>query len=508
MAQTPAHDSVATQRIDDILATHARTIPDSIFLHFLDQSYSFSDVNASVDAYAEALRAFPCQGRFIGVIAGNTPAFVYAYLAVLRAGGIVVPLNPRLGPEEVAYMLADAHMPLCLCADGCTAVVPQSCTDADAQTHTHGGTSLHFVPIARSAQGTPPTFPACLDECAVCIYTSGTTGRPKGALLTHTALLANARMCAAGLHAKDSNECLVTVLPLFHAFAASACLLQALYSGVSILLIPEFKPVEVLTQMARYNATVFLGVPAMYAVLAQIEAPPEIPSWRLCVSGGAPMSAAIHAAFRARYGKDILEGDGPTECGPATSINPVGGPVKPGTIGVPLPGVEMKIVDDDLQELACGEVGEIAVKSPSNFSAYLNNPDATAETLVNGWVRTGDIGDCDQDGYFRIRDRKKDMILVGGLNVYSQEVEFYLTQHPAILEAAVVGKVDAVRGEVPIAFVVLKPDVTWDDTDVRQFLRERIAGYKIPKEYISIEALPRNATGKVVKNVLRTRVEE
>lgn len=489
-------------RIDEILKERASAMPEKAFIHFADTTYTYAEVDAAVDAYADMLRTHTIENRFVGLSAWNTPAFIYGYFAILRAHGRVVPLNPRLGPDEVRYMMKDAHIKACLCADGCTSLLPEECTEENDSFNSN--IPLHYYSVPDELQGTAPEFPENLSECAVCIYTSGTTGRPKGAVLTHEALLQNARICTAGLESTYDEECFVTVLPLFHAFAASACMLHALWCASRILLIPEFKPLEVLTSMAQHKATVFLGVPAMYAVLAQIEQPPDIPSWRICVSGGAPMSAAIHSAFQKRYDMDILEGDGPTECGPATSVNPVGGIVKPGTIGLPLPDVEMKIADDDMHELACNEIGEIIVKSPSNFSGYINNPEATKETLVDGWVRTGDVGDCDEDGYFRIVDRKKDMIIVGGLNVYSQEVEYYLSRHPAIQEAAVIGRKDDVRGEVPVAFVALAEGAEWDEAEVRRFLRERIARYKVPKEYIVLETFPRNATGKIMKRELRT----
>jgi len=248
---------------------------------------------------------------------------------------------------------------------------------------------------------------------------------------------------------------------------------------------------------------VFLGVPAMYAVLTQLDDAPAIPSWRLSIAGGAPLPPAVFAAFQQRFGMPIHEGDGPTECGPATSINPIGGVVKVGTIGVPLPEVAMNIVDDDLRPLPDNAAGEIVVRSPSNFIGYLNQPEATARTLVDGWVRTGDVGIRDADGYFRIVDRVKDMLIVGGLNVYSREVEEYVARHPAVREAAVVGAPDALRGEVPIAFVVARAGCALTTAELRTFLRGKLAAYKIPKHVHCLAELPRNATGKILKTTLR-----
>ena len=471
------------------------------FLHWGEQTLSYADCDALVTRATDVLATLPIPGRFIGLIAPNRPAFIIGFLAILRAGGRVVPINPRLGPDELRFIAADAHIPLIL-------HTPDLPVPWFASTHDvlqGEGVALAATDIPGDEQGQPPSFPGDLAHVAVCIYTSGTTGRPKGALLTHTALLHNVRMCADGLGTRVGEECLVTVLPLFHAFAISACFLHAMCAHSRLLLVEHFQPVEVLRMMERHAATVFLGVPAMYAVLAQIDTAPAIPCWRLCISGGAPLPLAIAEAFQQRFGLQIHEGDGPTECGPAASVNPVDGRVKVGTIGVPLRGVEMKIVGDDLDELPNGAVGEIAVRSPSNFIGYLNQPGPTADTLRDGWVLTGDLGTRDDDGYFSIVDRKKDMLIVGGLNVYSREVEKYIAAHPAVAEVAVVGEPDGMRGEIPVACVVVREGRTLALPDLKAYLRARIAQYKIPRRLHIVEALPRNASGKVLKAELRGR---
>ncbi len=486
--------------LSDLL--HARATSDGPrpFLCTRDSVLSFAACDELVSLLAGRLRAAGCApGQFVGVWCTNRPEFVISYFAVLRAGGIAVPLNPKLAPEELRYMIGDADMALVLhppelpCALPCAPVC--ECV--------RDGITVVCAKTDQALRGRRPVFPATLDDIAVCIYTSGTTGRPKGALLSHAALAANARMCALGLQSRDRAECFVTILPLFHAFAASACMLHAVVSGARLLLVEQFQPQELLRLMAQHQATVFMGVPAMYAVLAALEDPPPVPSWRLCISGGAPMPLTVFDQFLQRYGLPIHEGDGPTECGPATSINPVGGVVKTGTIGVPLSRVEMRIVDDDMREIPRGEIGEIVVRSPANFSAYLNQPDETARTLVDGWVRTGDLGTCDSDGYFAIVDRKKDMLIVAGLNVYPREVEEYIRQHPSVADVAVIGMDDAVRGEVPAACIVPRPGAALELAELRQFLRPRIAAYKIPRRLHVLDALPRNATGKVLKTALR-----
>ena len=486
--------------IDEMFRTQVARDPSRPFIHFAGGTLTYGDVDSLVARVAGALTAAAdVRGRFVGLTSPNRPEFVAAYLAILRAGGKVAPLNPRLGPDEVRYMVGDANMPLIVHPPD----IETKCGGVAQPMLETGPFRLACTAVPAAMQGSPPRFPVDIADVAVCIYTSGTTGRPKGALLTHAALLHNAAICAHGLRSTISGECLVAVLPLFHAFAASACMLHAMLTGSRLLVVEQFHPQDVLRMMAEHEATVFLGVPAMYGVFAGLDTPLRIPSWRLCISGGAPLPVAIATAFATKFGMAIHEGDGPTECGPATSINPVGGPVKTGTVGVPLRDVEMKIVDDTMRDLPDGTVGEIVVRSPSNFIGYLNQPEETAVTLVDGWVRTGDLGHRDADGYFSIVDRKKDMLIVGGLNVYTREVEDYVQQHPAVADVAVVGEMDGLRGEVPVAYVSLKKGATLDLPTLKAFLRERIAGYKIPRRLHVLEAMPRNATGKILKTVLR-----
>ncbi len=489
--------------VDSLFKHRAAKSATAPFIHFNDTTCTYAECDALIDDAARAIRSMArVEQRFVGLMSTNRPEFVVAYFAILRAGGKVVPINPALGPEEIRYVIEDACIPLLLHPEGIKANLP----GARVPLLRRDGVALDATRIDAALQTNPPRFPDDITTVAACIYTSGTTGRPKGALLTHAAIMHNARMCAHGLGSRDGEECLVTVLPLFHAFSASACLMHAVWTGARLILLEQFQPHEILNLMARCKATVFLGVPAMYAVLANAQDTPEIPSWRLCVSGGAPLPMAVSDAFTAKFGMPIHEGDGPTECGPATSINPVDGVAKVGTIGLPLCDVEMKIVDEENNELPDNTVGEIVVRSPSNFIGYLNQPEETAKTLVNAWVHTGDLGTRDDDGYFSIVDRKKDMLIVGGLNVYPREVEEYIHDHPAIAEAAVIGAPDDIRGQIPAAFVALKEGKSLTLADLKSFLRKRIAGYKIPRQLHILDALPRSATGKILKTLLRNRV--
>ncbi len=492
-------------RISELLNKTAQAWPEVPYMYYEDDVISYRETDELVGELAEKLSAYgDYKGRFILLSSSNCPQFVIAYHAVLRLGGKVLPVNPRLAKEELEYIIKDACVPFSICLEGKGGAI----SGEEVAKIDFGKYSVVLKKTPPELTARKPFFPVDLSKIAVCIYTSGTTGHPKGALLTDEQLLANARMCHKGLDARIEGEVMVTVLPLFHAYAGTACLLMTLSCHSTMLIVENFQPLKVLEEMKKHSATIFLGVPAMYAVLSNVEAPPKIPSWRICVSGGAPLPAVVGENFLAKYGLTIAEGDGPTECGPATAFNPVHGPVKVGTIGFPLEGVEMKIVGSDGEELPQGAIGEIVVKSPSNFLAYLNQPEETAKTLVDGWVYTGDLGFVDRDGYFAIVDRKKDMLLVGGLNVYPREIEEYLMRHPAVKECAVIGRNDDLRGEAPVAFVALKEGQTLTELEMRQFLRNKLAAYKIPKELVILDALPRNPTGKIYKLALRAGYED
>jgi long-chain acyl-CoA synthetase len=296
---------------------------------------------------------------------------------------------------------------------------------------------------------------------------------------------------------------------LFHAFAGTVCQHAALFCGSRFTCIEQFHPARVLELLETAGITVFPGVPAMFVALLQFgaERTQAFAKVRLCVSGGAPMPVAVMQAFEQRFNTVIIEGDGPTECSPVTSVNPPNGPRKVGTIGVALPGVEMRIFDDQDREMPVNEVGEIVVRGENVMLGYHNQPEATAEAMRSGWYHTGDLGRVDGDGYFTIVDRKKDMLIVGGLNVYPREIEELLYTHPAVADAAVIGAPDPLRGEEVVAVIALKPEVQANAREIREFCRRSLANYKVPRRVVFREALPRSGTGKVLKRLLRKEMD-
>ena len=304
------------------------------------------------------------------------------------------------------------------------------------------------------------------------------------------------------------EDVFLCVLPLFHSFAVTVCSICSLVTGATVYIMPSFVPHEVLEVLATERISVFPAVPAMLGALLQREVEPAIfQSVRLIVSGGAPLPVAIFEAYKQRFGVEIIEGDGPTECSPITSVNPTYGVKKPGSIGLALPGTQMQIHDEAGVKVPPGQVGEIAVQGRHVMQGYWNQPEATAETIRDGWLYTGDLGYEDEEGYFFIVDRKKDMLITAGMNVYPREIEEVLYRHPAVKECAVIGRYDEQRGEVPVAVVALKEGSTATDRELINHCRGSLARYKVPKAVIFLDALPRTTSGKIQKRLLTKELD-
>jgi long-chain acyl-CoA synthetase len=295
------------------------------------------------------------------------------------------------------------------------------------------------------------------------------------------------------------------VLPMFHSFAEMVFMVFPVRFGVSVMILERFVPATVLEAMHEHGVTFFCGVPSMFAMLLQVprEQRPNITSLKYCIAGGAALPPKVFQAFKDEFGVPILEGDGPTECAPVVSVNPVAGPQKVGSVGLPLPGVQVKIFDEHDREVRTGGIGEIAVKAPSVMVGYHNQPEATQEAMRRGWMHTGDMGRIDEDGYIYIVDRKKDMLICSGMNVYPREVVEVLYQHPGVAEAAVVGMPDELRGEVPMAFIAPAPGASLTEKEIISFCRARLARFKVPRKVEFREQLPKTATGKILKQDLR-----
>ena len=471
-----------------------------------DQEHSYELLLAQTHQVASLLlHQFGVKpGDRVGLWLKNCPEFISAFFGVLQAGAVVVPINNFLKPEEILHILNDAGIDVVI-------------TDAMLTEHLPALRAVR--PSLRLWQveelGRPEAAEAALvarppvlahvpglGDLAVIIYTSGTTGRPKGAMLTHGNLLHNVDSCRQVLAAVDHDR-FVVLLPMFHSFMLTVGVLLPLTVGGSVVLIRSLHPPKsILQEIYSRQATILPAVPSFFRTLSAAPLPPGLPL-RICISGGAPLPMEILRDFNARMPLPLIEGYGLSEASPVVSLNPIRGARKEGSIGLPIPGVEVTVQDEEGNLLEVGATGEICVRGGNVMRGYWNQPDATSKAMRHGWLLTGDVGHRDADGYFYITDRKKDMLIVNGINVYPREIEEVLYQIPGVKEAAVVGMPDAKRGEHAVAFVAPQDGMQLDEKAVLQFIRQKLADYKVPKRVNFLAALPRNATGKVLKTELR-----
>jgi long-chain acyl-CoA synthetase len=438
-------------------------------------------------------------GDPVGIMLPNVAEFAVIYYGVLRAGGVVVPMNPLLKAREVSYYLGDS---------GARLIFAWHAFAGEAQAGARQA-------AAEAVVVDPATFPGLVaaaapddevvgrdgGDTAVILYTSGTTGSPKGAELTHANLARNAEVVRTDLLRLTPSDVIFGGLPLFHAFGQTCALNTAVAAGACVTLLPRFTPGQTLEILATHHVSVFEGVPTMYiALLGHPEREAyDTSALRLAVSGGAAMPVEVLRGFEEAFGCPVLEGYGLSETSPVASFNHPDRPRKPGSIGTPIRGVQMRVVDKEGNEVPQGDVGEIAIRGHNVMKGYWHRPEDTAKAIPDGWFRTGDMGRVDTDGYYEIVDRKKDMIIRGGYNVYPREIEEVLYEHPAVAEAAVIGLPHQALGEEVGAAVVLKPgaDITADD--LRDHVKSQVAAYKYPRVVWIVDELPKGATGKIVK---------
>lgn len=444
-------------------------------------------------------------GDRVAVVTANRPEFLDVFFGTTAAGFVPVPLNPALRPPELRYILDNSQANVVITETAHLPSVEAALSQASVEhclTFEPRDGGLCLNDLDDRSGGFPTPAPTSETEAAL-IYTSGTTGHPKGVVLTHRNYIANAfQIVAAGKY--DDSDRFLCVLPVFHVNAQVVTILVPMAVGGSLVLLPGFSPAPFLDALESYRPTVFSAVPTIYAILVQHAAGEErdLSSLRYCICGAAPMPRAVFEAFEARFRAKIIEGYGLSEGTCGSAVNPVDGERKIGSIGLPLPGQEIRIVDEQDEDLPAGEIGEILVRGDNVMKGYFGAPEATAEALRGGWLHTGDLGRADEDGYLYVVGRKKEMIIRGGLNIYPREIEEVLHHHPGIAEAAVVGAPDEVWGEVVVAHVVPKPGVELTDGQLSSYSAEHLADYKLPERWVFREALPKTATGKVKKGEL------
>ena len=533
-----------TTTLPQLLEQTAAKSSRATALVYFGATISYEQLQDHVNRLAAGLQALGVEkGDRVALMMPNCPQFVISYFGALRAGAIVTATSSMYTAREVAHQWNDAGVKIVIAArrlfpiiraafpqlasapqiilTGMRQYYPQHfrrlCASLDLSTDRKGlkaakaltdGPTIHrweeILNLSRTPRpdGLTPADIACLQ------YTGGTTGTSKGAILTHANLVINACQATEWLTlGKGRAEVMIAALPLFHIYAMTCVMIASVLGGGSVVILPRFELRTTLNLIRKYHPTLFHGVPTMYIAFNHA---PHVErygfnSLRICMSGGAPLPVEVREKFETLTGGRLVEGYGLTETSPVTHINPPTGSPKVGSIGLPIPDTEARIVDLEtgLRELGVGEIGEIAIRGPQVMKGYWNKPEETALVLHDGWLYTGDVARKDADGYYYIVDRKKDMIIAGGYNIYPREVEEVLWEFPKIMEAAVIGVPDSYRGETVKAFVVLQPGTSATADEIIAFCRERLAAYKVPRLVVFRDSLPKSSVGKYLRRELR-----
>lgn len=516
----PGH---ATISIANILAESARRTPDRTALHFMGGEIAYGPLWEQTRAYAGALAARGIgPGSRVAMILPNVPDFPRVYYAVLALGAVVVPVHPLFKADEIAFLLDDSAADLVVVA----APMLTEALPAAARTGVPlltvlapEGLEVGGTPVARleaeAAASTPIARQAPVNPLAAAIvmYTSGTTGTPKGAVISHLSMIEQVHCSIIDSFVLSPDDVVYGGLPFFHAFGQTAVLNIAFRRSASIILLPKFDPDEALALLVRHKATIFTAVPTNFAGMVEAaKRSPERPPLRFAVSGAAALPTALLEAFEEEYGAQVHEGYGLTETSPSCTFNITSEPIRPGTVGRPLWGVEVAVADPAIDERivllpppepgGTSALGEIVVRGHNLMKGYLGRPDATAEAVVDGWFRTGDLGTVDSGDIVTIVDRKKDMIIRNGYNVYPSEVEAVLARYPGVSIAAVFGLPDETHGQEVHAAVVAAEGHALDEADLVAYMKEKVAAYKYPRVVHVVPELPLGPSGKVLKREL------
>ncbi|MCX7598689.1 MAG: long-chain fatty acid--CoA ligase [Armatimonadetes bacterium] len=498
--------------LDEMFLATAREHGERTAVILGERRVTYRELAGAVGALQAGLQELGVRpGDRLSMLFPNTPQFHVALFAAQACGAEVVPLNCLHSPAELTYVITDSESRWLLASsvfdDKLAAVIPQ-CPNLQGIV-VAGETALDGVvswdAVLHRHAGTPPTpsgRPAT--EPAILIYTSGTTGKPKGAMLSHRNLIWDADAADKVLGVVPEDIFLVP-LPLFHAYGFTVDLVLPVLRGSCAVLMPKFAAAQALELIEAHRVTVMAAVPTMFGLMLRTARDPDydLSSLRVAVSGGAALPLEIMRGFEERFGVHMLEGYGPTEAAPVVSVNPLHGVRKPGSVGPPIPGLEVKVVDDDGNPLPVGEVGELCVRGPNVMLGYWNDPEMTAQAIRDGWLHTGDLARLDEDGYIYIVDRKKDMVIVGGMNVYPREVEDVIYQVPGVADAAVVGVPSGIKGEDVVAFVTLQEGASTQPEEIIEHCRQHLAPFKVPREVVIVPELPKTAVGKILRREVR-----
>jgi len=526
--------------LSDLLKTKAEKYPSKTAIVYFDKPMTYRELDSASDRFATALSDLGVKkGDKVALFLANMPQFVIAYYGVLKIGAIETAISPLYKEREVEHQLSDSEAETIVVLDVLYPIVQKvmdktklkrvivaSLKDYMPKTLAFLGSLMKKIPSYKVELGPntflfqdllnkyPPNPPKVeidpKEDLAALQYTGGTTGTAKGAMLTHMNLVSNAVACAAWLRGTEGEETFLTVLPLFHIYGMTTGMNAPIYLAGKMVMLPQFNVLGTLKAIQKHKATVFCGAPTMYALLL---AHPglsryDLKSVRFCISGSAPLPPDVQKKWMEMTGGVLVEGYGLTESSPVTHCNPLDRSmktVKVGSIGLPWPDTDAKIMDMETgeKEMELGETGELVVKGPQVMKGYWKMSEESAAVLRDGWLYTGDIGKMDEDGYFYITDRKKDLIKYKGYSVYPREIEDVLYEHPAVKLCAVVGKPDPVAGEIPKAFVVLKDGATATEEEIEKFVNEKVAPYKAIRELEFRRELPMTLVGKVLRRVLQ-----
>jgi long-chain acyl-CoA synthetase len=488
-----------------LLTATAAEHADRPALKLDDSVLNYAVLNEAATRVAGLLKEKGIEpGDRVGIMLPNVPYFGAVYYGILRAGGVVVPMNVLLKGRETGFYLKDSGAKIIFAWHDFGEAAQTGASEAGAEVIlVKPGEFEQLVMAAPRAEEDEPREG---DDTAVILYTSGTTGTPKGAELTHDNLRENCTVTAKTLVQITEQDMILGALPLFHSFGQTCGLNAAVANGACLTLIPRFDPSKALDIIGRDQVTVLEGVPTMYHAMlnASNKDSADVSSLRVCVSGGSAMPVEVMKTFEKQFDCIILEGYGLSETSPVASFNHPDKERKPGSIGTPIKGVEMKVVDEEGGDVEQGGVGEIVIRGHNVMKGYWGREDATTEVFRDGWFATGDMATVDEDGYFFIVDRKKDMIIRGGYNVYPREIEEVLYEHPAVSEVAVIGVADDSLGEEVAAMVVLKDGAEASADDLRAYVKERVAAYKYPRKIWFSDELPKGPTGKILKREIKS----
>ncbi|MEK7307932.1 MAG: long-chain fatty acid--CoA ligase, partial [Nitrospirota bacterium] len=466
--------------LSTLISDRAKKIPDKICLWFGKKRITYLEIDRLITLTAGGLKAMGLKtGERAAILMENCPEYIISYFAIVRSGAVVVPVNTFLSVREVSYILIDS---------GCKMIIYSANFIEHISELKKYSADTAFFMFNEITQGQTDSHIGDDDEIAVLLYTSGTTGFPKGAMLTHRNLISNAEACTKVMHLSHRDRVLL-FLPLFHSFSFTVCVLVPIYSGAAIVLLASVKPFSrVINSIIKKRITLFVAVPTIYSILSKKKMPfllrlafKCLVRIRACISGASALPEETIQLFEERFNIPLLEGYGLTEASPVVAVNPVNGTRKIGSVGPPLPGIEAAVIGEDGSRLPSGQVGELIVRGPNVMKGYFNKDSETRDVLKDGWLYTGDMAKIDADGYIFIVDRKKDLIIVDGMNIYPREVEDVIIKHPLIEECAMVGASAGKGSEIPVLFIKKKDNADIGEKEIRDYLKGQIANFKMPR---------------------------